>query len=543
MKLKSIIVLLFISFIFVTACSDGNEQETIVLVKNDETYLPRNVYPVLDEIQRKTFNFFYEGAEPATGMIYEGTERGNIITTGGTGFGLMSLIIGSERKWISRSQAGERTLKICQFLKNCERFNGAWSHWYTPDGLSADFGEQVKTGDLVETGLLMQGLIAAKEYYKGSSNTENNISRIIDELWGSVDWKHYTNSGDALYWLWSSENNQFSLPINGWNEGLITYIMALAAPTPHNIDIEVYKKGWKQNGAFYHPNRTYYNYTLLLGPDYGGSLFLSQYSMLGLNPQKLEDNDINYWYQNVNHTLINRHYCIYNAPEKYAYSDSSWGLTACYGIGTQSQGEYKPRSPLIDDGVIAPTAALGAYPYTPFYSTQVLLGLNKLGYLKHKYGFSDAFCPSENIADKRVLAIDQGPIVVMIENYRTGLIWNLVMGNENIQKGLRLADIKTTPGFKEGFHLAVIDQYTKVYNMLIHPDRDVYELDYFVENGEVVKFTIKDANNKIVREKEKESTKGENVFSFFDDNILRGREYLIEMQTKTSVYKINVVLR
>ena len=541
MKKYIISSLFVIPFLFVN-CVD-KDYDTITLKKNDDTYLPSVVQPVLNDIQRKSFNYFYEGADKTTGLAFEGTERGDVLTTGGTGFGLMSLIIGAERGWISRTEATDRTLMICEFLQKCERFNGVWSHWYTADGKSADFGDQIKTGDLVETGLLVQGLIAAKEYYNGSSASERKISTIVENLWSTINWKFYTNSEDVLYWLWYSQTNNFSLPVNGWNEAWTSYIFALAAPSPNNISTDVYKKGWEKNGAYYHDERSFYGYSLPLGSEaeLGGPLFLSQYSMLALNPKSLADAKVNYWTQNANQTMINRHYCVYAAPKEFAYNEYMWGLSACYGVG--STPDYIARAPGKDDGVIATTAALSAYPYTPFYSTQALLHVSKLSYLSNTYGFGDSYKPSENVGEKRVLAIDQGPIVVMIENYRTGLIWDLIMKNEHVKKGLEIAGVSTNPTLKDGFHLAVINTETKVYDMLIHPDRGMYELDYYVNGGGTVKFIVKTANGGTVYESDVNAKHGANVFSFFDYEIPRGVKYKIEMIVGSDSYDIDVILR
>lgn len=542
MKIKFIITIILGTLLALSACSEKNDEGTIVLEKNDNTYVPSNVLPALHDTQQNAFKFFYNGAEPTTGMIYEGTARGEVVTIGGTGFGLSALIVGSERAWISRREAANRTLQIVNFVSNCERFEGAWAHWYNIDGSSAPFGDdQVKTADLVESSFLVQGLIAAKEYFTEPTNTEKEISGKIDNILNTINWKFFTNNEDVLYWLWNSESNKYTLPINGWNEGWLTYILALAAPSPHNVSVNAYKKGWQINGSYYNATREYNGYSLPIGPDNGGPLFLSQYSMLGLNPKQMADNQVNYWTQNVNHTMINRHYCVYEAPKSRGYSERVWGLTACYGAGSQT--EYKARNPKNDDGVIAPTAALSAFPYTPFYSAQVLLNLYSLDYLKTEYGFGDSFIPSEQKADKRTLAIDQGPIVVMIENYRSGLIWKLVMKNEHIQKGLSLAGVNTQPDFEEGFHLAVINTETNVYDMLIHPDREMYEIDFFAKSGGSVKFTILDRTEKSVYETTQQAVTGANVFSFFDDDIKRGKAYTIVMETSNQNYSIPVVLR
>ncbi|MDD3322330.1 MAG: glucoamylase family protein [Paludibacter sp.] len=522
--------LLFVIFLFFFSCKEA-EIPTIIVIKNDETYSPEKVKPVIDEWQHKTFNYFYAGADPTTGMAYEGNERGTVVTTGGSGFGLMSIIVGSERGWITREEAAAQTQKIVRFLGKAERFKGMWSHWYNTDGTAHAFGDQIKTGDVVESSFMTAGLLTALEYYTADTSVETEIRDSVNSFWNTIDWKFYGAGGNTIKWLWYSQDNKFSLDIKGWNEAWIVYILALSAPEPHNVTQDVYNQGWKNNNSIYQANRSFYGYELPLGSDYGGPLFFAHYSFLGLNPQKLQDETVDYWNQNVAHTMINRHYCIKDAPSSYEYDERNWGLTACYGAKAPSWN-YSARSPTNDDGVIAPTAALSSYPYTPFYSTQFLLNISTQSLLEGTYGFADAYCPSTNTSEKKHLAIDQGPIVVMIENYRSGLIWNLLMKNENIKNGLNLAGIKDVQTFDEGFYRANINTLTNEYDMMRHPDRGNYELDYSLNQGEEVQFTIKEnAENKIVYQAKVIGIAGANIFSFDDDNIQNGKQHTITLKT------------
>lgn len=526
--MKYIIYFLLFACCSMVSCNGDDEPTIVVPPKNDETYLPKNVRPVLDTWQQKTFSFFYEGACPTTGMAYEGTERGNILTTGGSGFGLMALIVGCERNWISRNDAAKQIQKIVRFLGSAERFKGVWSHWYTPDGKSAPFGDQVKTGDIVETGFLTAGLLTVSEYFTSDNVIEKEIRDSVASFWKTINWRHYTNNQNVLKWLWHSQENRFDLDVQGWNEAWITYLLALAAPEPHNISENVYDNGWKQNNAIYYPYREFYGYKLPLGEEYGGPLFFSHYSFLGLDPRKIEDEHVNYWHQNTAHTLINRHYCIEKAPANFKYDEKNWGLTACYGV---SGLEYKARSPLNDDGVIAPTAALSAYPYTPFYSTQVLLHLAAQDFVAGKYGFADAYFPATNEAEKNNLAIDQGPIVVMVENYRSGLIWKLLMNNSHIRQGLSKAGVKEKPDFSDGFHRVVINTMTNEYDMMRHPDRGKFELDFYIVNAGNTTFTIENLKNEKIYTETVVAVSGENVFTFDSDKIMNGESYTITMKT------------
>lgn len=522
---------LFIILITIIFLACGKDPlPTTVVDKNDETYSPSEVQPVLEEWQHKTFSYFYEGASPETGMALEGNNRGPVVTTGGSGFGIMAIIVGSERGWITRQQAAERTQKIVRFLGKARRFKGMWSHWYNPDGTAHSFGNQIETGDVIESSFMMAGLLSASEYYTSGSAVEVEIRDSIQSFWNTMDWRFYARSGSALQWLWFSQEDRLDLDIKGWNEGWIAYILALAAPEPHNISEEIYTQGWQSNGGFFHQNRSFYGYDLPLGEDKGGPLFFAHYSFLGLNPRLIEDQYANYWKQNVAHVMINRHYCLEEAPVSNKYDDQNWGLTACYG--GKPPWEYKARSPLNDDGVIAPTAALGSYPYTPFYSTQVLLNLADMSLAQGTYGFADAYCLATNTSEKKHLAIDQGPIVVMMENYRSGLIWNLMMKNEKVTQGLLLAGVKNKPDYKQGFHLAMVNTATDEYDMIRHPDRKLFELDYFLESAGSVKFTVSNVSqDELVFEKTVTGNLGENVFDFDSENIMKGKQHTIRMTT------------
>ena len=406
---------------------------TVVVVKNDETYAPEKVKAVMDEWQRKNFSFFFEGASP-TGLALEGNERGDVVTTGGTGFGIMALIVGVDRGFITREQGVNQIKKIVNFLGKAERFKGAWSHWYNPDGTAHPFGDQVKTGDLIESSFLMAGLLTAKEYFSGSSSSEKEIRDSVASFSSTINWRFYSNNENVLKWLWYSQENRFVLNITGWNEGLISYILGLGAPEPHNISAEVYKNGWMKNGTIVNNNRKYYEYKLPLGEPYGGPMFFAHYSFLGIDPNNLNDAYANYFTQNKNHTLINYNHCVNNPNGNFGYSNLCWGLTA-----SDIENDYTASSPTNDRGFIAPTAALSSFPYTPAESMYALkFFYYKLGdKIWGNYGFVDAFSLKNPWFATSTLAIDQGPIIVMIENYRTGLLWNLFTSAPEVKAGMR----------------------------------------------------------------------------------------------------------
>lgn len=390
---------------------------------------------LLTLVQHQTFKYFYDFAHPVSKMARERTASGNTVTTGGTGFGVMSMIVAVEREFISRLEALNNIQTIVSFLDTkATRYHGAFAHWiHGETGATMPFSTYDNGADLVETSLLFQGLLAARQYFNNSSSEETKLRADITKLWEGVEWNWFQKDNEkVLYWHWSENYGwQMNLKVLGWNECLITYVLAASSPT-HSISKEVYDQGWTRNGQMVN-NSTYYGHKLPLGQEMGGPLFFAHYSFLGLDPSRLQDQYANYWEQNRNHSLINYKYCVDN-PKNYAgYSENNWGLTASDG----NQG-YSAHSPTNDRGVIAPTAALSSMPYTPEESMRALhFFYYKIGdKLWSEYGFRDAFNLSESWFNNQYIAINQGPIIIMIENHRTGLLWNLFMDIPEIQQGL-----------------------------------------------------------------------------------------------------------
>ena len=510
-------------------------------VNNDNTYSPLTVKAAMNDQQQKVISYFYEGANQTTGMAYNGSTSKTTLTTGATGMGIMNLVIGVERGWISREDAAEHIVKIVRFLKTADRFAGAWAHWYRPDGKILPFGNQNEAGEIVETSFMMGGLLTACEYFTGNSEAEKEIRETTNYFWETIEWNHFVNNG-RLYWIWHKDTNTYELPLIGWNETLLVYILAMAAPDNHKVSTDIYKNCW-QGRNFATPGRKTYGYLMPLGTEYGNALFLSQYSFLGLDPRAMEDKYTYYWTQNVSHTMINRHYCIYEAPEEYKYSESDWGLTACGGCGKNP--EYKSREPFKDDGIIAPTAAISAFPYTPFYSTQVLMNLiRNYPKLNGTYGLNISYCPSDKSVGTEYLAMEHAPMAIMMENYRTGLIWKLLMKNEYVQKGLQLAEIRTSPEYTPGFYLATVNTATHVYDMMRHPDREKYEIDFYTKNSGNGLLVLANTKNEEIYRTNIELTAGTNIISFFDNSILRGKKYTLTVTDGANQsYSIPVTLR
>ncbi|MDF9797272.1 hypothetical protein OKW21_002535 [Catalinimonas alkaloidigena] len=400
---------------------------------------------LLNQVQYQTFNYFWEGAEPNSGMarerfhtddVYPQNDK-HIVTLGGTGFGVMAILVGIERGFISREEGFERLDKIVNFLDTADRFHGAWPHWLNGETAKVKpFSQKDDGGDLVETAFMVQGLLTVRQYFIDGSEAEQALAAKIDELWKSVEWDWYTQGEEVLYWHWSPNYGwDMNFPVGGYNECLIMYILAAASPT-HGIQPEVYHKGWARSGNL-ETDREYLGYDLVLDHYENndapvGPLFWAHYSYLGLDPRKLEDRYGNYWKLNQSHALVNYEYALQN-PEGYeGYGENCWGLTSSYSING-----YAGHRPGHDLGVISPTAALSSFPFTPDESMQML----KFLYHEHdslvgEYGPFDAFSFEHEWYVPRYLAIDQGPIPVMIENHRTGLLWELFMSAPEVQEGL-----------------------------------------------------------------------------------------------------------
>ncbi len=392
---------------------------------------------LLTKVQQQTFKYFWDFGHPTSGLARERNTSADLVTSGGSGFGAMAIVTGINRNFITRAQGLQRMQTIVGFLKStAQKFHGAFPHWLNGNtGNVIAFSAKDDGADLVETSLLMMGLLTARQYFNGGDVAETNLRNDITALYNAVEWSWFRKSNEQqLYWHWSPNFAwDMNLQIRGWNECLITYVLA-ASSTTFGIPKTVYDNGWARNGAagFVNGNQ-YFNITLPLGSAYGGPLFLSHYSFLGINPNGLSDAYANYETQTRNHSRINYQHCVINPNGNYGYSDSTWGLTA-----SDIPNGYTASSPTNDVSVIAPTAAISSMPYTPTESMKAL----KFFYyalgdkLFKEYGFIDAFSLKQTWFASSFLAIDQGPIIVMIENHRSGLLWNLFTSCPEVKAGM-----------------------------------------------------------------------------------------------------------
>jgi exo beta-1,2-glucooligosaccharide sophorohydrolase (non-reducing end) len=420
---------------------------------------------LLTMLQEACFRYYWEGADPQSGMTREnipGDDR--IVATGASGMGIAALIVGVDRGFITRTQGIERMTKIVTFLEHAQRYHGAWSHFMngSTGKTMPVFGMFDNGGDLVETSFLMEGILAARQYFHGDNDSERDLYRRISQLWETVEWDWYRGPqpGDFLYWHWSAQWGwQIQHPLIGFNEVMITYLLAIASPT-HGVPAQMYYSGWagqsqraisyregcsgSTDGDHYGNEQSYYGIKLDVGVGSGGPLFFTHYSFFGFDPHRLHDRyTSSYFENNRNLALINRAYCIANPKHFEGYGADAWGLTASDGPEGYAASAPDQNN---DHGTLAPTGALASFPYTPEASLAALkhyyrdLGAN----LWDIYGSRDAYNPSQNWISPIYMGLNQAPIVVMIENQRTGLVWKNFMLNPEVDTMLHKLDAITS---------------------------------------------------------------------------------------------------
>ncbi len=420
-------------------CSDTVEASTRAFADDDE---------LLNSVQAACFRYFYDYGHPVSGLARERKGSGETCTSGGTGFGLFTMMVGAERGFAPRDSIAARILKILTFLQDSTpRYHGAWAHWINgTTGQTIPFSTYDDAGDLVETAYLVEGILAIRQYFDQTNPVETEIRSRSTALWESVEWDWYRkNNSPAIYWHWSPQFAwQMNFPIYGFNECMIVYLLAIASPT-HSVPASLYQTGWTSQ-SYYSNGKSFYGYKQWVGWDRGGPLFFTHYSFLGFDPRNKRDQYCNYFENNRNISLINRAWCIENKENHPGYDSLVWGLTASdnpWGYAAQEPTESG------DNGTITPTAALSAMPYIPTESMASLkhfyyvLGPNLFG----EFGFRDAFNPGQNWYANSFLAIDQGTIAPMIENARTELCWTMFMKNPEIQA--MLSQVFTVTGTDE----------------------------------------------------------------------------------------------
>ena len=431
------------------ACANSHKSESGDDAAQQESKRPAefaNDDELLDYIQKVHFNYMWDGAEATSGLACERIHLDgdypqndkDVVTTGGSGFGIAGVLAAIDRGFIDREEGVKRLTKIVDYLAKADRFHGVWPHWLDgPTGKVKPFGQKDNGGDLVESCFLMESLLCVRQYFRSGNDEEKALAEKIDKLWREMEFDWYTKGGEnVIYWHWSPEYGwEMNFPLEGYNECLIVYILAAASPT-HSVPAECYHKGWARSGGI-KSDAVYYGLPLELkhnGAEMtGGPLFWAHYSYIGLDPRNLKDQYANYWNVVRNHALSNYRYCVANPKGFEGYGKNCWGLTASYTIDG-----YTAHCPGNDRGVITPTAALSSFPYTPEESMAALKGFYAKGeWIWGKYGFYDAFSDAKKWTKPHYLAIDQCTIAPMIENYRSGLLWKLFMSCEEVQAGLK----------------------------------------------------------------------------------------------------------
>lgn len=431
------------------ACASSHKSESGDDAAQQESKRPAefaNDDELLDYIQKVHFNYMWDGAEATSGLACERIHLDgdypqndkDVVTTGGSGFGIAGVLAAIDRGFIDREEGVKRLTKIVDYLAKADRFHGVWPHWLDgPTGKVKPFGQKDNGGDLVESCFLMESLLCVRQYFRSGNDEEKALAEKIDKLWREMEFDWYTKGGEnVIYWHWSPEYGwEMNFPLEGYNECLIVYILAAASPT-HTVPAECYHKGWARSGGI-KSDAVYYGLPLELkhnGAEMtGGPLFWAHYSYIGLDPRNLKDQYANYWNVVRNHALSNYRYCVANPKGFEGYGKDCWGLTASYTVDG-----YTAHCPGNDRGVITPTAALSSFPYTPEESMAALKGFYAKGeWIWGKYGFYDAFSDANKWTKPHYLAIDQCTIAPMIENYRSGLLWKLFMSCEEVQAGLK----------------------------------------------------------------------------------------------------------
>lgn len=431
---------------------------------------PMNDDDYLDMVQRFTLRYFWEFGHPVSGMARERNTSGDIVTTGGTGFGIMAMLSGIERGFLDRQDVLNRLILISSFLQNADRFKGVFPHWMDGrTGQTIPFSEFDDGADLVETAFLMQGLLCARAFFDRDDPNEAGLRQIITSLYEAVEWNWFRRgNGNVLFWHWSPNHDwQINLPIRGFDEAKMVYLLAVASPT-YPVPASLYHNGWA--GGNYTNAGVHFGFPICAGPFAGGPMFFAHYSYIGFDPRNIKDEYCNYFKRNRNHALIQQAYANANPLNHAGYSDSCWGITASDNPWGYLAHDLTGSN---DNGTIAPTAALSSMPYTPEASMLALKHFyHKLGdRLWGEYGFHDAFNLNEDWFASSYLAIDQGPIVCMIENYRTELLWDLFMSNPEIQPALEaigfVEDIMTST-HHEPLQQSELDVFPTIFKGIVY---------------------------------------------------------------------------
>ncbi len=497
---------------------------------------------LLTSVQEAIFRYFYDYGHPISGLARERNGRGNTETcaSGGTGFGLMAIVVGSERGFISRDSAASRVLKIVRFLQDqTTRYHGAWSHWINGStGATIPFSQYDDGGDLVETSYVVQGLLTVRQYFNQNNPVEEEIRIRATQLWESVEWNWYRkDSGNFLYWHWSPNYGWLmNMRVIGFNEAMIVYLLAIASPT-YGVPAALYYNGWASSSSYATPPpNTFYGIRQWVGPPLGGPLFFTHYSFLGFDPRHKQDQFCNYFENNRHISLIQWNYCIHNPYHHTGYDSLTWGLTA-----SDDPFGYSAHAPYgNDNGTITPTAAISAMPYTPEQSIATL----KHFYFQYgpqlwgEFGFKDAFNLNQNWFANSYIAIDQGPMIVMMENYRSQLCWNLFMANAEIPDMLNA--IGWTVGI-EPENQSIVQEFN-LYQNYPNPFNAITVISWQLAVGSPIRLSIYDLTGREVTELVNEQQPAGHHAIEFDATNLASGIYLYRLKAGNFIHSRKMLL-
>jgi len=416
---------------------------------------------MLDDVQHRTFLWFWETTNPANRLVPDRWPTQSFSSIAAVGFGLTAYPVGVERGWITREQARQRVLTTLEFFTRAPKgpepagmtgYKGFFYHF-----LDMETGARFRDTELstIDTTLLLAGVLFCQSYFDRDHSDEARIRDLAEQLYLAADWSYFLTRAPLVTMSWRPERGFSRADWRGLNEAPILYVLALASPT-HPVDAAAWE-AWTSTykwQTFY--GQEHINFAPLFGHQYSHVWI----DFRGIHDEYLRQKGIDLFENARRATISQRAYAIDNPNRWKDYSENVWGLTACDGPGrgkltvdgTERQfWGYMARgaaaTEIRDDGTIAPTAAAASIAFAPEIVIPAIAEMKKSygDKLYQKYGFLDAFNPTRDWFDIDYLGIDQGPIVLMIENYRSGFVWDVMKKNPHIIRGLRRA------GFRGGW--------------------------------------------------------------------------------------------
>jgi hypothetical protein len=425
-----------------------------------EEALGRPLDPFLVDLEERTFRFFWDTANPQNGLVPDRYPTPSGSSIAAVGFGLTAYPIGVERGYVSRAAARKRVLTTLRFFAHVQNQHGFYYHFMDMHTGARAGNSEIST---VDTSLLLAGMLFCQSYFTSTDPGEVEIRKLVEQIYRRVDWTWAQPRAPALALAWTPEAGFSESDWHGYNEGMLVYLLALGSPS-HPIDPQAwslwtadYDKHW---GSVY--DQTYLGFAPLFGHQYTHVWV----DFRGIKDAYMRKHDLDYFENSRRATYAQRRYAIANPKHWQAYGKNVWGMSASDGPGPGGepyQGERRPYldyaarglapGGVVDDGTIAPTAAISSLPFAPEIVLPATLEMyHRFGAdIYSDYGFRDAFNASYRSSerepqargpgwvDRDYLGIDQGPIVAMIENFRSDLVWRVMRTNPYLQHGLEQA--------------------------------------------------------------------------------------------------------